>query len=136
MSPHNVQVVQGVYEAFNKGDVPGVLAALDQEIEIVEAESLPYTGVYRGHAGVSQLMAGMGAAWEVFDTRLERLIDHGDEVIAFLQIKGKLRGSARPIEMPVIEVWELREGKVVSIRAFYWDTAAIASAWAERTVLV
>jgi len=136
MSHHNTQVVQSVYEAFGKGDLPAVLAAFDPQIEIVEAESLPYAGVYRGHGGVSQLMQTIGDVWEVFDVSMERLVAHDDEVIALLQIKARLRGSARPLEMPVVEVWKLRDGKVLGIRPFYWDTAAIARAWAERVVPV
>lgn len=135
MSQQHVQIVQSVYEAFNRGDIAAVLAAFDPQVELVEAESLPYAGVYRGHAGVQQMLVGLGAVWELFQSTLEQVVAHGDEVIVFLQIKGRLRGSERPIEMPVIEVWRIRDGLVAGVRPFYWDTGAIASAWAERRVL-
>lgn len=136
MSQQHVQIVQSVYEAFHRGDIGAVLAAFDPQLELVEAESLPYGGVYHGHAGVQQMLAALGAVWEVFQFTLEQVVAHGDEVIVFLQIKGRLRGSERPIEMPLIEVWRIRDGLVVAIRPFYWDTGAIARAWAERRVLV
>ena len=132
MSQHNVQIVQAAYDALARGDVPAILALFDSEIEIVEAESLPYGGRYHGHAGAQQLLGSMFASWETFQTSVERLVDHGDEVFAFLQITGKLRGSDRTIEMPAVEVFALRYQKIRSIKPFYWDTAAIASAWAER----
>ena len=34
----NVEIVTGVYEAFGRGDVPSVLAAMDPKIEWYEAE--------------------------------------------------------------------------------------------------
>jgi hypothetical protein len=38
----NVDVVKGVYEAFGRGDVPSVLAAMAPNIEWREAEGNPY----------------------------------------------------------------------------------------------
>jgi ketosteroid isomerase-like protein len=37
----NVEIVQGGYEAFGRGDVPGVLAVFDPDIEWREAEGNP-----------------------------------------------------------------------------------------------
>ena len=39
MSAENVQLVREMYEAFGKGDVPGVLGRLDKNIEWREAEN-------------------------------------------------------------------------------------------------
>jgi ketosteroid isomerase-like protein len=134
MSQHNPEIVQAAYDALARGDVPAILALFDSEVEITEAESLPYGGLYHGHAGAQQLLGSMFAAWETFQVSVERLVPHGDEVIAFLQIRGKLRGSGRALEMPAVEVFSLRYQKIRSITPFYWDTAAIAGAWAERAV--
>jgi ketosteroid isomerase-like protein len=41
--PTNRQITQGVYEAFSKGDVPSVLAVMDDKIEWTEAEGSRYT---------------------------------------------------------------------------------------------
>jgi uncharacterized protein len=38
----NVQLVQDVYGAFNRGDVPTVLGAMDPDMEWREAEGNPY----------------------------------------------------------------------------------------------
>lgn len=42
----NVDTVRGIYDAFGKGDVPGdvpaVLAAMDEKIEWQEPASLPF----------------------------------------------------------------------------------------------
>jgi uncharacterized protein len=42
----NVESVKGLYKAFANGDVPTVLAAMDDTIEWSEAEGNPY---YLGH---------------------------------------------------------------------------------------
>ena len=40
----DLDVVRGMYSAFSRGDVAGVLAALAPEIVWVEAEGLPQRG--------------------------------------------------------------------------------------------
>ena len=36
MSQENVKVVRSMYEAFAKGDVPTIIAALDPQVSVVE----------------------------------------------------------------------------------------------------
>lgn len=136
MSHHNIQIVQSAYDSLARGDVPAILALFDPEIEIVEADSVPYGGAYRGHQGAQELLAKMFAAWESFQAPVERLVADGDEVISFLRITGRLRGCEQLIDMPVVEVFTVRHQKIVAIRPYYWDTAVLASLWAERSVAV
>ena len=42
MSQKNVKVVRGMYDAFAKGDIPTVVAALDPQVEWWEAENFIY----------------------------------------------------------------------------------------------
>jgi uncharacterized protein len=42
VSQENVRIVNGVYDAFGKGDVEAVLAQMDRAIEWNEAEHFPY----------------------------------------------------------------------------------------------
>lgn len=42
MSLDYVKVVKGMYEAFAKGDIPAVVAALDPQVEWWEAENFIY----------------------------------------------------------------------------------------------
>jgi hypothetical protein len=49
-------------------------------------------------------------------------------VFAYLEFKGTPKGSKQVLEFPVVEVWRLRNKKVVDIRPFYYDTHAVWSA--------
>ena len=44
MSHENVQVIQGLYEAFGRGDVSTVLGRMDPSVEWNEAENFIYAG--------------------------------------------------------------------------------------------
>jgi uncharacterized protein len=59
----------GCSRAVEERDLEGVLAAYDSEVEIHEADSLPYGGVYRGHEGAVQHAAGYLQAWDAHQGR-------------------------------------------------------------------
>jgi uncharacterized protein len=51
----NVEVIQGMYAAFERGDIGSVLGAFDPEIEWFEpeVEGLAYGGTHRGLEAVA-----------------------------------------------------------------------------------
>jgi ketosteroid isomerase-like protein len=55
MSADNVDVIKGIYDAFAKGDVPGVLGRMSPDIVWHEAENFPYAdrNPYRGPEAVA-----------------------------------------------------------------------------------
>src|SRR5262245_53035904 len=63
----NLAVVQGIYEKFAKGDIPGFLATLDPKVEWYEAESFIY-GDNKVLVGPDAVLNGVlmeiGAEWE------------------------------------------------------------------------
>src|SRR6187455_499043 len=52
VSQANVELVRGVYDAFARGDVDGVFAAMTLDIEWEESPGMPYGGVYRGRDAI------------------------------------------------------------------------------------
>ena len=53
--PTNKQIIQGAYQAFAEGDVPKVLAVMDDKIEWTEAEGFPLHGTYIGRKRLSMV---------------------------------------------------------------------------------
>ncbi len=50
----HVEFLRSVYEAFGRGDVPGVLGAMTDDIEWYEAEGMPYGGVHHGPDAIAR----------------------------------------------------------------------------------
>ncbi len=50
--PTNKQIIQGAYQAFANGDLPSVLAVMDDKIEWPEADGFPVNGTYVGPQAV------------------------------------------------------------------------------------
>ncbi|HLM72342.1 MAG TPA: nuclear transport factor 2 family protein [Polyangiaceae bacterium] len=123
----NVDIVRSIYEAGAKGDLNGILPFLDPNVVIHEAASLPYGGEYHGIEGFSRLAAAVYSTWKSFEVDMTELLDAGPTVVALIQLRVTMKESGQVVEMPLAEVWRLRDGKVVDLRPFYWDTAVLRS---------
>jgi hypothetical protein len=130
MSQDNVAVVRSVYEAFAKGDVPAVLAAMDPKIEWNEAENFPYAdrNPYVGpNAVLEGVFARIGGEWENFRVAPDELLDAGDSVVAQGRYLGVYKKTGGTISAQFVHVWRLRDGKLVKFQQ-YADTLQVAKA--------
>jgi len=130
MSRESVGLVKSLYEAFGKGDVPAVLAAMDPAIEWNEAENFPYAdrNPYVGPAAVAEgVFARLGSEWDGFQVLLEELLDAGETVVARGRYGGVYRRTGRRIHAQFAHVWRLRGGKLVAFQQ-HVDTLQVAQA--------
>lgn len=130
MSQENVRLVRSLYEAFGRGDVPAVLAAMDPRIEWNEAENFPYAdkNPYLGPAAIVEgVFARLGGEWDGFEVVLEELLDAGDAVVTTGRYKGVYKKTGARIHAQFAHVWKLRDGRIVGFQQ-YTDTAQVAKA--------
>jgi ketosteroid isomerase-like protein len=123
VAEQSVEVVEGVYAAFGRGDVPGVLAAMADDIEWHEAEGMPYGGVHRGGDAVVQNVFGpVTADIEGFAVTPLELIPSGDTVAVVARYSGTGKSTGKELDLEVVHVWDVRDGKIIRFRQFA-DTA-------------
>lgn len=127
----NVAVVDGLYQAFAKGDVPAVLAVMDANIVWNEAEGFPYSdkNPYLGpDAVVNGVFARIGAEWEYWNLTDIQLHDmSGNMVLATLRYKAKHKTTGKVIDSQTAHLWSLRDGKITAFQQFT-DTKQAAGA--------
>ncbi len=124
MSQENVGLIRSLYEAFGRGDVPAVLAAMDPSIEWNEAENFPYAdkNPYVGPAAIVEgVFARLGGEWDGFSVALEELHDAGDTVVSTGRYGGAYKKTGTRIHAQFAHVWKLRGGKIVKFQQ-YTDT--------------
>jgi ketosteroid isomerase-like protein len=119
MSQQNVEIVRRLHDAYARGDLEAVLAALDPEIEVHDHD-LPDSASYRGLEGVRQWQADWGSSWEDWGWDAEEFIEAGERVVAVLRVHAKGRRSGIDVEQLNAAVWTLRDGKCV--RLDYYDS--------------
>jgi uncharacterized protein len=119
MSEQNIEFLKGVYGAFARGDVPAVLGAFADDIEWYEAEGLPYGGLYRGGEAVAQNVFGpIDRDVDGFAVTPEEFVGSGDTVAAVVRYTGTGKATGKTLDVPVVHVWDIRDGKAARFRQF------------------
>ena len=130
MSAENVSLVQGVYAALGRGDVPAAIAAMSPEIVWNEAENFPYAdgNPYRGaEAILGGVFARLASEWDGFHVVPEQFLDAGDTVIVTGRYQGTWRGTGKAMSPQAAHIWTCADGKVVRFQQLV-DTLAVARA--------
>ena len=117
--------IKSVYEAFAKGDVPGVLEVLSSDIEWTEAEGFPYAGTYRGPKAILEgVFMRLATEWEGFVAVPHEFIDGGDAIVALGKYSGVYKATNKSFQADFAHVWKLREGRAVRF-VQYVDTLIV-----------
>jgi ketosteroid isomerase-like protein len=123
----NINSVQGVYDAFAKGDIPAVLGSLSPDVDWTEAEGFPYGGTYTGPEAVLGVFMRLGTEWESFAAVPDEFIDGGDTVVVLGKYRGTYKATGKSFQANFAHVWKVREGKVVKF-VQYVDTLIVQRA--------
>lgn len=129
MSDRNVATVTRAFEAFNRRDVDGFLAAADEDVVQDWSRAVgPERGVFRGQQEVARFVRSWLDAFEESVVIVDELIDAGDHVIA--RFHGRQRGRSSGVEVEgrgSILVWSFRDGKVISATLYQDRDEALAA---------
>ncbi len=129
----NVQDVQAAYAAFGRGDIPGFMDILADDIEwvLLGPADVPLFGTFRGKAGVQEWLGTMGknVQFRAFEPR--EFIAQGAKVVVLLHGESTLTRTNRDVVSDGVHVLTLRDGKLVRFVGND-DTAAIADAYRGR----
>jgi ketosteroid isomerase-like protein len=125
--------IASVYEAFARGDVAAVLAALSPNIIWTEAEGFPYGGTYVGPDAVLQnVFAKLGSEWDGYVAVPNELITNADTVVALGEYSGTYKATGNSFKAPFVHVWKFDGEKAISFRQ-HTDTALVQRALQSAT---
>jgi ketosteroid isomerase-like protein len=99
MSQENVEIVRRSYEAYERGDLTGMLTAADPDLITHRAAPQPDAGTWHGREGFLQAFASWIEDFDAFALTVEELIDANDtQVITRLHQCAVGSESGVPIE--------------------------------------
>lgn len=133
MSEAHVTTVKGMYEAFGKGDIPTVLAALDPKIEWWEAENFIYAdqNPYVGPEGVlTGVFMRIAQDWDNFVVTPDAVLDAGDIAVGHGYYSGVYKKTGTAVKAQFAHMFTFRDGKVIKFQQ-YTDTAQFQRAVGE-----
>jgi len=126
--------VQNLYAAFGRGDVPAILAALDESVEWVStcnAEVVPWGGARSGHSGAQSFFAALGQNLDFQLFEPNQFAADGDLVFVRGRTIALVNATGRKFDSEWVHVFTFAGNKVKRFQEFY-DTAAIQAALPDR----
>lgn len=119
MSQENVEKCRRAYEAFNRGDLEGMVADLAPDFEYVSTGGIPGAdAVYQGPDGLTDFVGWMRDEFEEPRIEVHELTDSGNEVLAEVILRGRGKQSGVETSWHIWHMWWMRDGRVVRGQAF------------------
>jgi ketosteroid isomerase-like protein len=124
----NVQIVKDFFAAMGRGDKPGLLALVAEDIEwIIPGKNWPLAGTHRGHAELAVVLQKASEEIETTYPTPAEFVAQGDRVLVVGVATGKIKATNKPFKDDWVFDITVRNGKVTKIRE-YIDTQALARA--------
>lgn len=126
--PTNAERIRGLYEAFARGDVAGVMALFDPAIEWNEAEHFPYADrnpYFGSDAILHGVFARLASEWDGFSAVPDQIIDGGDHVVACGRYRARHKAEGYDVNAQFAHVWTWRDDRIVRFQQ-YTDTLQFA----------
>ena len=124
----NIEVVREAYRNMDRGNFEGFSASFSDDAVSIDPDGLPYGGVYPGgRAGLLELAQKAMGTFEVFKWDIKQFTGGGDVVFVHIIMTFKPHGKPA-FQHPIVELWRLRDRRVVEFRVFYFDTKLVSEA--------
>lgn len=119
----DVAVVRRHYAAFNQNDVPGIVATLDPEVEIVGSDerAAGRRERFRGHTQAATFFAEIKELVADNQVHVLSLDARPGRVEATVRLRGTLRSSERSGSLPAMHVFLLSRGLIARIETYRPD---------------
>ncbi len=124
----NVGTIEGIYEAFGRGDVASILAALADDVvwehwenNHAQAAGVPWLQPRTGRDGALEFFQVIGT-WTPIRFEVAGLMEGGNKVVAEVEASFLLPNGKTLAEQE-LHLWAFNENGKVSVFRHYVDTA-------------
>ena len=126
----NVQVVKSMYDAFGRGDLPGLLSSVTDDVdwEFIGPKQIPFAGNRLGKDGVAKFFAVLGETAEAKEFAVDQMVADGDIVVVLGHERFMVKATGREWTAHWAHVHVLRDHKLHRFRE-HSDSAAILAAY-------
>ena len=127
----NIQTVQTMYEAFGRGDIPGILEQVSEDVEweawdvanSAQEGDVPWVRRRSGRDGVAGFFEDVAGGLEFHGFEPRNLLEGGNQVAATIAFDATAKATGERFQDEEIHLWTFDDaGKVIGMR-HYLDTA-------------
>jgi ketosteroid isomerase-like protein len=123
----DVELVRGIIEALNAGDVDGMLERMHPDFEWTPLEASPVARVYRGHEQVRGYVEDWLSTFEGLRLELGEPEQLGERVVTVVRASGRGRGSGVQLDTTFCQLWTVRDGAALSMKEHATREEALAA---------
>jgi ketosteroid isomerase-like protein len=117
MTTGGVELLERIYEAWNRRDIEAVVALMHPDLVVHLSGDFPgMPDVLHGREGVRRFFELFGEVWETLEVKPERYEDLGDRTVALLRFVGRAHAGMTVEREAAHTVW-LEDGLVVRLDA-------------------
>jgi uncharacterized protein len=127
----NVEFVQSLYDAFNRGDLETIFAASDPNIDWIsnaDPALIPWGGERKGVAAVKEFFKELAAHMEIESFTPREFFGGPDFVTVLGHVTGRLMPSGSHFDDEWAHIFKIKDEKIVEFRE-YLNTHALVQAY-------
>ena len=127
----NVEIIRRSFDHFESMDVERWVADWDEDIVFDVSGYEPFTGeqkTYQGKLAILEFFGGLMAGTRVLKVDVERIESVDDDRVIALYTETRQEPGAAAHDVEVGILYTLREGRMVHVRVFTDQAAALAAA--------
>jgi hypothetical protein len=124
----NVAIVREWYDHVMAGELEAAAAMMADDFVLHEPPGLPYGGEYHGPEGFLEVMQRITALFEPSLAKPLQILDATNPVVILLRGRFTSRATGEVVEMDIVELYYVRDGKIAELDGYYKDPAAITAA--------
>jgi ketosteroid isomerase-like protein len=124
-----IEALERFFAAINHNDMQAVARDFDPRIVRIEPEGFPTAGTYLGIEEVLQHIRNGRGTWAEGTCEPEKFLVKGDKVVAYVQVRVRLKDSNDWVNGRFADGFEFRNGRIIRYQSFAERPDALA--WAD-----
>ena len=118
MSEADIDTLRAGYEAINRGDWDAAFGGVHPDFEMKTADRMASPGTYRGPEEVRRFFEDLLEPFEEVATEPEEFFERGNQIVVFVLLRSRPKGSSVAMEIRIGHLWTMRDGKPAQLELF------------------
>jgi len=106
------------HAAFHRGNIGEAGEPFDAQMEWAGPAEFPGGGTYHGREAMKRDLAQSRSSWAEGNSEPERFITAGNRIVVFVHVRARSKASKEWNEVRSADVYTIRDGQPVQVRAF------------------
>jgi ketosteroid isomerase-like protein len=126
MSEQNVEIVKKAYDCFFRGDIPGLLGLLTDDVSwrTPQVDGADFYGVKSGKEGATEFFKGLGTREASHNFEPREFFSAGDKVVVLGHWSATVVETGKSWKTDLVHTFTVRDGKISAFHEIFDNLAA------------